>query len=210
MLRQLAEFGPRQKIMLQRVEPFGKLRLALEPIDERQHQAIEFAAERLIWISPHFVEKRRRGRCALRFSSPSQSAMKEAKSTWRNLASTGAASRKCTSMNSPSLSAMRCWLLWMIAVCGIGNPKGLRNSATTAYQSANPPMVAASANAAIKPKIGCNGSSAFAVTNRLSAPPSTSVASALTRRNSAARAASPGVSNEDVADEFMAAFGPSH
>src|SRR5256886_703808 len=61
MWRQLAECGPRQKIMLQRVEPFGKLRLALEPIDERQHQAIEFAAERMIWISPHFVEKRRRG-----------------------------------------------------------------------------------------------------------------------------------------------------
>src|SRR5258705_13678106 len=47
--------------MLQRVEPFGKLRLVLEPIDERQHQAIEFAAERMIWIRPHFVEKRGRG-----------------------------------------------------------------------------------------------------------------------------------------------------
>ena len=43
----------------------------------------------------------------------------------RSLASTGAASRKCISMNSPSLSAMRCWLLWMIAVCGIGSPSGL-------------------------------------------------------------------------------------
>src|SRR6266404_6372818 len=148
--------------------------------------------------------KMKRARSALRFSSPSQSAMKDAKSTWRNLASTGAASRKCTSMNSPSLSAMRCWLLWMIAVCGIGNPNGLRNRATTAYQSASPPMVAASANAATKPKTGCNGSSAFAVTNRVSVPASTSVASALTRRNSAARAASPGASNEDVAVELMA------
>src|SRR5881396_2320018 len=97
----------------------------------------------------------------------------------------------------------------MIAVCGIGNPKGLRNNATTAYQSASPPIVAASANAATKPKIGWMGSSAFAVTNRVSVPTSTDVASALTRRNSAARAASPGVSNEDVADEVMAAFGPS-
>ena len=33
----------------------------------------------------------------------------------------------------------------MIAVCGIGNPNGLRNNATTAYQSASPPIVAASA-----------------------------------------------------------------
>src|SRR6266850_6339156 len=82
-------------------------------------------------------------------------------------------------------------------------PSGLRNSATTAYQSASPPMVAASANAATKPKIGCTGSSAFAVTNRVSVPASTSVASALTRRNSAARAASPGASNEDVPDELM-------
>ncbi len=47
--------------MLQRVEPFGKLRLALEPTDERQHQAIEFAAERMIRISPYLVEKRSRG-----------------------------------------------------------------------------------------------------------------------------------------------------
>src|SRR5258707_8540656 len=47
--------------MLQRVEPFGKLRLALEPTDERQHQAIEFAAERMIRISPYLVEKRGRG-----------------------------------------------------------------------------------------------------------------------------------------------------
>src|SRR5207247_6284229 len=91
----------------------------------------------------------------------------------------------------------------MIAVCGIGNPKGLRNNATTAYQSASPPIVAASANAATKPKIGWMGSSAFAVTNRVSVPTSTDVASALTRRNSAARAASPGVSNEDLAGTLL-------
>src|SRR5665647_2200089 len=77
----------------------------------------------------------------------------------------------------------------MIAVCGIGNPSGLRNSATTAYQSARPPMVAASANAATKPKAGCTLSSIFAATNSPSVPASTSVASALTRRSSAARAA---------------------
>ena len=121
----------------------------------------------------------KRARSALRLRSRSQSAMKEPKSIWRSLASTGAASRKCTSMNSPSLSAMRCWLLWMIAVCGIGNPSGLRNSATTAYQSARPPMVAASAKAATKPKTGCSGSNNFAVTNSASVPASTSVASSL-------------------------------
>src|SRR5882672_12725313 len=94
----------------------------------------------------------------------------------------------------------------MIAVCGIGNPSGLRNSATTAYQSARPPMVAASANAATKPNAGCTCSNAFAVTNSASVAASTSVASALTRRNSAARAASPGESKEKVAVEVMAAF----
>src|SRR6202011_5436048 len=95
----------------------------------------------------------------------------------------------------------------MIAVCGIGNPNGLLNSATTAYQSASPPMVAASANAATKPNTGCTCSNVFAVTNSASVPASTSVASALTRRNSAARAASPGASNENVPDVVMVAFG---
>src|SRR5882757_658158 len=150
--------------------------------------------------------KMKRARSALRFSSPSQSAMKDAKSTWRSLASTGAASRKCTSMNSPSLSAIRCWLLWMIAVCGIGSPKGRRNSATTAYQSARPPMVAASAKAATKPNAGCRCSKAFAVTNSAKVPASTRVASALMRRNSAARSASPEVSDENV--PVIMAFGP--
>src|ERR1700722_513589 len=95
----------------------------------------------------------------------------------------------------------------MIAVCGIGNPKGLRNSATTAYQSARPPMVAASANAATKPNAGCAGSNSFAVTNSASVPASTSVASSLTRRSSAARVASADVANENVSDVVMAAFG---
>src|SRR5712671_2559797 len=94
----------------------------------------------------------------------------------------------------------------MIAVCGIGNPNGLRNSATTAYQSARPPIVAASANAATKPNTGCTCSKLLAVMNTARVPASTSVASALTRRNSAARAASPGASNENVPDVVMAAF----
>src|SRR5665213_1814257 len=98
----------------------------------------------------------------------------------------------------------------MIAVCGIGNPKGLRNSATTAYQSARPPMVAASANAATKPNTGCTGTSHLATTNSASVPASTSVASALTRRSSAARAASPGASNEKLEGSVMKAFGAGH
>ena len=95
----------------------------------------------------------------------------------------------------------------MIAVCGIGNPKGLRNSATTAYQSASPPMVAASANAATKPNTGCTANNILAVMNTAKVAASTSVASALTRRSSAARAASPGASKENVAGTFMATFG---
>ena len=67
-------------------------------------------------------------------------------------------------------------------------------------------MVAASANAATKPNAGWTCSNAFAVTNSASVPASTSVASVLTRRSSAARAASPGASNEKVAVEAMAAF----
>ena len=68
-------------------------------------------------------------------------------------------------------------------------------------------MVAASAKAATKPKTGCTGSNVFAVTNSASVPVNTSVASTLTRRSSAARAASPGASNEKVPDVVMAAFG---
>src|SRR3954464_10720430 len=108
-------------------------------------------------------------------------------------------------MNSPSLSAIRAWLLWMIAVCGIGRPSGRLNSATTAYQSASPPMVAASAKAAMNPNTGCTGSSHFATANRTSVEPSTSVASAFTRRNSAARSASPGESKEKVPDGVITA-----
>ena len=93
----------------------------------------------------------------------------------------------------------------MIAVCGIGSPSGRRNSATTAYQSASPPIVAASANAATKPNAGCSGSSSFAVTNSASVAASTSVASALTRRSSAARAASAGA-REKVSVGAMTTF----
>src|SRR3954469_6123025 len=147
----------------------------------------------------------KRARSSLRLRSRSQSATKEPKSISFSLASTGAASRKCTWMNSPSLSAIRAWLLWMIAVCGIGRPSGRLNSATTAYQSASPPMVAASAKAAMNPNTGCTGSSHFATTNRTSVEPSTSVASAFTRRNSAARSASPGVSKEKAPDGVITA-----
>src|SRR4051794_26746512 len=84
----------------------------------------------------------------------------------------------------------------MIAVCGIGNPRGWRNSATTAYQSARPPIAAASAKAAMKPNAGCTPTRDLEIANSASAPTSTRVAWVLTRRSSAARAASPGVSSE--------------
>src|SRR3569833_3142426 len=106
-------------------------------------------------------------------------------------------------MNSPSLSAMRAWLLWMIAVWGIGRPSGRLTSAPTAYQSARPPMVAASAKAAMKPNIGCTGSSHFAMMNSASVEASTSVAKAFSRRSSAARSASPGVSKEKMVGAFI-------
>jgi len=40
---------------------------------------------------------------------------------------------------------MRSFCVGMIAVCGIGRPSGLRNSAVTANQSASPPTSDASA-----------------------------------------------------------------
>src|SRR5436309_6665011 len=92
----------------------------------------------------------------------------------------------------------------MIAVCGIGKPSGLLNSATTAYQSASPPMVAASANAATKPNAGCTFNNNFAITNSANVAVSTSVASAFTRLSSAARCTSLGASNEKV--PVMTAF----
>ena len=67
-------------------------------------------------------------------------------------------------------------------------------------------MVAASAKAAMKPNAGCTGSSAFAPRKIANVAASTDVASNFTRRNSAARAASPGVSMAKVAGRVMAAF----
>ena len=82
-----------------------------------------------------------------------------------------------------------------------------RNSATTAYQSARPPMVAASAKAATKPNAGCIGSSVLAAMKIANVAASTSVASSLTRRSSAARARRQGVSKTNVPGTVMTAFG---
>ena len=85
---------------------------------------------------------------------------------------------------------MRVWFSGMIAVCGIGRPSGRRNSATTAYQSAMPPIVAASANAATKDSQGHCASKYFAsakiATQRQRAP----VAMAFVRRSAASFSAS--------------------
>ncbi len=71
-------------------------------------------------------------------------------------------------------------------------------------------MVAASAKAAMKPKAGCTGSSHFAVMKTANVAASTSVAKNFTRRSSAARAASPGVSMTKVPGrvKVMMAFQP--
>ena len=82
-----------------------------------------------------------------------------------------------------------------------------RAKATTAYQSARPPIVAASAKAATKPNAGCSGTHAFAAMKIANVAASTSVASNLTRRSSAARCASAGVSTTNVPRAFMTAFG---
>ena len=69
----------------------------------------------------------------------------------RNLASTCSVLRKFAQMKDARFSPIRFLLLGMIAVCGMGNPSGWRNSATTANQSAIAPTIAASANAATYP-----------------------------------------------------------
>ncbi len=55
--------------------------------------------------------------------------------------------RKLAQMKVARFSPMRFLLFGMIAVCGIGNPSGCLNSATTANQSAIAPTIAASAKA---------------------------------------------------------------
>ena len=84
-------------------------------------------------------------------------------------------------MKRPRLSAMRFWFSGMIAVCGIGRPSGRLNSATTAYQSAMPPMVAASAKAATKPSSGQRCSSDLAAAKTATQSASMAVATALVR-----------------------------
>ena len=55
--------------------------------------------------------------------------------------------RKLPSTNSPRLRPIWSLRRGMIAVCGIGIPRGWRNSAVTANQSASAPTIAASAPA---------------------------------------------------------------
>src|SRR5215210_2952617 len=51
----------------------------------------------------------------------------------------------------------------MMAVCGMGSPKGRLKSAVTAYQSARAPTIAASANARSHPMEGWTGSAMTAM-----------------------------------------------
>ena len=140
-------------------------------------------------------------RLSARRASAIQSATSAAKSASCNFWATGSEARKLTSMNLARLSAMRSWFSAMMAVCGIGNPSGRLNSATTAYQSARPPIIAASEKAPSQAKAGCFASSNLA--RRKSSPhkASNAVAASLTLRSALAfRTSSPAIA---------CAFGPS-
>src|SRR5207237_765321 len=76
--------------------------------------------------------------------SANRSAMRNARSSGINSSRV----RKLRSRKRASPSPIRSLLAGTIAVCGIGTPSGLRNSAVTANQSAKPPTNAASAAAA--------------------------------------------------------------
>ena len=94
--------------------------------------------------------------------------------------------RKLSRTNSARLSAMRCLPCGMSAVCGIGSPSGWRNSATTANQSARPPMAAASQKALSQAQ------GPWAPITRLTASPASEAsrqpsATSFMRRRSAAR-----------------------
>ena len=78
---------------------------------------------------------------------PSQSATHCAASTCTSFSDSTLGVRKLLVMNRPSAPAMRVLLRGTIPVWGIGSPKGRRNSATTANQSAQAPTMPASANA---------------------------------------------------------------
>ena len=86
--------------------------------------------------------------------SRSHSAPAPAKSICRSFAPMVSGARKRVSTSAPSCSAIWRWLAGMMAVCGSGRRSGRLNKTTTAYQSARPPIVAASAKAARKPKPG--------------------------------------------------------
>ena len=60
--REFAELGTRQQVAPQSVEAAGIARVAAEPVDERQHHAIELATERMVGIVANLFEERGRGR----------------------------------------------------------------------------------------------------------------------------------------------------
>jgi hypothetical protein len=76
------------------------------------------------------------------------SAMRAAGSMLRSFWSSSRGLRNSPAMKPPRASPMRSLLRGMIAVCGIGRPKGRRNRAVTANQSAQAPTADASAKAA--------------------------------------------------------------
>jgi len=87
----------------------------------------------------------------------------------RSLAIRVSLARNLSRIKSASFPAMSSFLFLMMAVCGIGTPKGWRNSATTANQSARAPTMAASAKAASHSQAPCPDR-VRATTNRMAAP----------------------------------------
>ncbi len=65
----------------------------------------------------------------------------------RSLPMTTSSERNSSSTNAPSVAPISSFLVGMIAVCGIRSPRGYRNSAVTANQSASAPTIAPSAAA---------------------------------------------------------------
>ena len=72
----------------------------------------------------------------------------------RSSAATTSRTRKCFCTKLPRMRPMRSFWVATIAVWGIGSPRGRRNRAVTANQSASPPTSDASAVARTKPSHG--------------------------------------------------------
>src|ERR1700680_2143742 len=99
--------------------------------------------------------------------------------------------RKFCSTKIPSCAPIRSLLCGTIAVCGSGIPPGWRNSATTANQSASPPISAASLKASTQPRNGYAGRRRAAITKTIAITPNRAVAIVFIRRKRARLSSAP-------------------